>query len=209
MATLPVDPELHAPSANQALSGGSGGFPPGPRRRTGGYSLLDVADTPYPSSDTPAYLRGGYSLGLERARVLLLTRSEDLPLPARRTFSAHPGPAPPTPARWPKEKNLIEEKADTPYSRGRSSLYSRGGYSLLERRIPLTRSEDLPPPARRTFLFRPAAARRPSWLPAPWTQSYAASRPELLRPGIRPLARPSVRASVSWRQRVPCSAFFA
>ena len=45
-STHPVGP-LCYPAANQELSGGSGGFPPGPGRRIGGYSLLDVARPPY------------------------------------------------------------------------------------------------------------------------------------------------------------------
>ncbi len=46
MAIVPSGKAFHAfplcyPAANLELSGGSGGFPPGPRRRTGGYSLLE------------------------------------------------------------------------------------------------------------------------------------------------------------------------
>ena len=94
----PRGPRLHAPSANQEWCGGSGVFPPGLRRRIGLYY------TPYSGGGPPL-------LG----RRTSLTRDADLPY-------SRGGPP------LLEGRVLLTREADTPYSRGGYSLLARRTY---------------------------------------------------------------------------------
>ena len=131
-------PGLCPPPANQACSGGSGGFPPGSKK---GPSFFLPRSPPFVSRSLFLSLFLSHSLLLLPFPWLLFSRT----LPTRQADPPYPAGGPPLPDR----RALFTRQADPPYPAGGPSLltareadtpYSRGGYSLLGRRILPTRA---------------------------------------------------------------------